>query len=236
MKPLLRYTIGNVCEAGFEILGHSVRTAKKFYPDFDICITCNNVNGSNLSFVESLGTEIYIQTGKELNLRPQGTAWKLYPPRLRIDAHEIAVDNDIIFLERLLQVDEFLKSNKTMICEDRYRLFGLFDKNIKKEVKCNSGFYGMPPGFDFLDKFKSSFNSFFNSDIIWGFNSEFDEQGLVTSLIYNESCIIIPLNDFEICEPNINPKFGFKAIHFIGVNKNKINAWNIFKENSKCLI
>ena len=43
MKPLIRWTMGNVSEAGWECLSESTRLLPKVYPEFDYVICYNSI-------------------------------------------------------------------------------------------------------------------------------------------------------------------------------------------------
>lgn len=174
-KPLFRFTVGPCVRQGLEILEESlIRTIDVIgSKTFDWMICYNGLNKSEKDFLTSItkGTniELYHQdwsdspisdhmrfarlpngqmqiNGKEAG----GTLWKVCPPRLRINAHEIIMDNDIVMMKKLPQIDEFLSSSeRCLVLEEPIRFYGIYDKLFGEKEFLNSGIMGLPPGYDF---------------------------------------------------------------------------------------
>jgi hypothetical protein len=232
-KPLIRWTIGPVKEEGFSCLGKSVRNMKHLYPECDFVICYNQLTRLQHERISELGVDLLDQSKylDSLKYHPHGKSvhWKLYPPRLNLDSHEICMDNDIILWKRVPEIDYFLSSKDTcLIYQGINRLYGSYDLNIPKLVRINSGIYGLPPNFDFRSKLKS---------IQKKWSNRFDEQGIVASILCQESYCMIPLPYVPICECWMSSN-DFKktmdaflrnefccGMHFVGINYAEQNSF-----------
>lgn len=208
-KPLARWTIGAVNNAGFDCLLRSIDSFLHFY-DVEP-VVCFNCEEPPLLKVPLYDQRIH----RQATLQPRGVAWKLYPPRLAQDRHEILIDNDIIFRDRIPEIDHFFESDCTLLLEGSSRNYGVFEKHVPPPYRINSGIYGMPPGFDFEKYFR-----FFARK--WEENANkasvtFDEQGLVAlALLNSPRFAIIPENVVTNCEYLL--VLG-KALHFVSLNR-----------------
>lgn len=219
-KPLIRWTIGPVTPLGFECFQLSLDSVTKFY-DADIAI-CYNCDPSQLKEIAGLypqATLIDQRSYLQEKIPPAGVAWKLYPPRLDDQRHEICIDNDIVLNEKIPQIDLFLSGNMTLLLEDWSRTYGRFERHVPEPYRINSGLYGMPPKFS-LQKYLD----FYVHDE-WEMNAvgeykeskTFDEQGLIAlSLLDYPKFTIIPELVLTNCERNYVEGAGH---HFIGVNR-----------------
>src|SRR5688572_12825908 len=102
MKPLARWTVGKVTNTGMEILRESVRVFGRIYPEFDRVVCYNNVErpAGFDGLYEQMATDLpYPLLGPDADPGEGGSpasGWKLCPPRLRPEAHELWLDNDIV--------------------------------------------------------------------------------------------------------------------------------------------
>jgi hypothetical protein len=229
MKPLLRWTIGgSISHVGFDILVESVKRLTNLYGDvFDYIICYNNIN---LDIIKKLGIPLFNQEEFRDSLPwcPSGVAWKLYPPRLRKESHEIFIDNDLVIRYKLWQIDEFLsKDNAVIYTAGLYRSFGRFDKKVARSHKLNSGLFGLPPGFDFYSKLVRLMKAF---PLQQAWCDKFDEQGMVASILTsNFDRIVIGLGDIAICH-NGNCPFSNYGHHFVSANVGNGYAWEKWKK------
>lgn len=137
MKPIFRWTIGgNPHLCGLRILKKSVKSVLGLYGDeFDYVICHNNLSGWMLDYIKNINIKLLEQShGDEMEYVPRGVAWKLYPPRLRVDAHEVFMDNDILIHSRSSIVDEFLKSSDMTFITQGYGNYGKYKSNNDKRI------------------------------------------------------------------------------------------------------
>ena len=218
--PLVRWTIGPVSSLGFECFRHSLASFLRHF-EAEI-VVCYNCSFEQIAWITKEHPAIRLVDQSEyLNnpIRPAGVAWKLYPPRLDINRHELSIDNDIVFNAEIPQLSAFFKGHHTLLLEDWSRTYGRFEKHVPADYRINSGLYGMPPGFN-LDRYCH----FYLRDQ-WEMNAvgeykeskTFDEQGLIAlSLLDHPNFVIIPNTVITNCERQYVEGAGH---HFIGVNR-----------------
>lgn len=220
--PLVRWTIGSVTKAGFQSLALSITSFRHFYPDID-ALVCFNCDEEQLYWLPS-DVEKYDQhTHQNDSLPPMGVAWKLYPPRITPDRHELFIDNDIVFLERVPEIDQFLEQDVTLLLEGLSRNYGRYEKHVPRPYCINSGIFGCPPGFH-LDKYVKFFGGSEWQQNAFGeyaASKTFDEQGLVAlALLDYKKFVIIPNTSVTNCERRLTKG---KGLHFVGVNRNEFH-------------
>lgn len=221
-KPIARWTIGNVSSDGFDCLAESM---KCLLSQYDLQpVVCYNCDFELLEAIKpNLPTNtIFIDQHSHLSscsAMPVGVAWKLYPPRINIDKHEIVIDNDLVINYHIQQIDDFLGGTHTLMLEENSRTYGRFEKMVPVGLTINSGLYGMPPQFDL-----QGFVKFYCGDE-WEENARgehranrtFDEQGLVAfALSSYRKYDIIPSTCITNCEQQL---IEGKGCHFIGLNR-----------------
>lgn len=237
MKPIIRWTIGDVSEQGFNALNISIRNWKKLYEDqFDIFVCYNNISIKKIEHIK--GVEFINQEDyKDSLIIPPldgNPSWKLYPPRLKKECYEIFIDNDLIFSKRMPLIDDFLKDKFFFITEGLKRGFGFFDNLVKNKNNLNSGLFGLTPFYDFKKELETSIKE-------TGFekwNDFFDEQGCVAYTINKQNYKMISLLQIGLCNER-SPGYteGEYGTHFVRINigNNKI-YWNKFlKKQNKML-
>ena len=229
MRPVIRWTLGRPTNEGFEILIEAIRSWKKIYPEFIRVVSYNESKSKHIKFLKAEDVCLFSQVAeynknKERYLwKPTSAGWKLCPPRLQNKAHEITCDNDLIILERLPFLDEFLQSDIVFMCSAIRRSFGNFDEYVPPDIKMNSGMFGVPPAFDLEAKVlemqkKSSGN---------GWDDIFDEQGMLAAIFVEYGKFkIIPMGEIYNCLTGIKVAAG---VHFCGVNQGNIRPWKAFK-------
>ena len=230
MKPLARWTIGPVEPIGYEILKHSVIKFKEVYPEFDREVCFNNIDKPDID------CDLINQHDFELQFQPsspdedysersggmKGSGWKLAPPRLRIESHELWIDNDIVILERIPEIDQWLQEETSIISEGLGQHYGSF-KSLMGNLKMCAGFFGLPPKFDFESKISE-----LQKDKELG---GFDEQGLVAYVVSQiGGFITVPKETLKIVEDHHEfPSEKKKGYHFVGANrKNWHRGWKSF--------
>lgn len=166
MKPLLRWTVGNANQQGLDILAESTkRTTKALGDQFDYVVCHNNTKPEDLEFLKAncVGVDFYKQNHMECSIPelrdesqfrylipnpkgiPAGSIWKMAPLRLRPNAHEIVIDNDVVIISRHAKLEEFLAGDKMMLAGDKMPWYGRFAPLIGDRL-FNSGVIGFPPG------------------------------------------------------------------------------------------
>ena len=242
MKPLVRWIIGPVYEAGFRCLARSVRELRRCYrDDIDYLICHNQLNDEQREFVEKIGVPTYEQKPTDFPVQPtywpedvgslKGTrcAWKLYPPRMRPDGHEIIMDNDIIIRSRIEAVKWFMQANRPMLAQGRSRNYGYFDSMIPPAYTLNNGIIGLPPNFDFQARLLKFLPE------KWDWTCFFDDQGLVVAALIDFLPMVIPSREVGLCGPN-DPPPDSHGIHFVGLNSNKKHlGWETYGKRSQLL-
>ena len=227
VRPLCRWTVGPTHSRGLDILRQSVKNFRMLYPEFDLKICYNQINSIDIN----TDVELYRQTGAELEILPifgdalNGPCWKLYPPRMRIESHEIVMDNDLVLFKRIDQIDLFLQSDRPLMLEARYRYYGQFDDLIG-DIKLNSGLYGLPPNYDLKHRIEQlKFTQ-------W--EKRGDDQGILAYEFDRMNPIVIdmqtvmPLDDkHDQFITNIG------GIHFIHANTAETHlAWDLYENYS----
>lgn len=212
-KPLIRITLGRTSKDGYEITYYNFKSLVKCYGTnkFDYYLCHNNINEKRLNLIEKRFQNVkspirfYKQNNSNLPLPIKfsknidatvhhnvsaGSFWKVCPPRLRPESHEIILDNDIVFLKALPEIEEFLNSNIPMTLEDSSIHMGFYEhtRDFTKEITLNSGVIGLPPKYNFEKKILNLWQLIKPNKVINGG----DEQGLLTSILSKGNHILIP--------------------------------------------
>lgn len=259
-KPLFRFTVGNCLPQGLEILAESIaRTTQSLgLHNWDWVICYNGLSKEDVNFLTNA------IAGRPIRLVAQnwatcpvndncqsprrkdgsyewngkfcgGTMWKVCPARMRMETHEIVMDNDIVLLKKFHQIDEWLsQSEKTLILEEPIKFYGRYEHLLPPEGPyLNSGFMGMPPGFDFGKQIRLNWEQHGSFSNI----SQADEQGLLTySLNQVPSIRIKPDQMVEVLHRDMNTPITAdrEAYHFTQANRiPNHHAWGKYKEIMK---
>lgn len=215
-RPIARWTVGP-SRSRFDdlILRRSVTNFRLLYGDLFDCVLC--VNGRDAQGLENLGLEIVEQSQIQGLPSPRGVAWKLYPPRLRPHSHELFIDHDLVFVDRLPHIELFLSLSDSFVytqCPVGLRNYGAFESAIPEGFRLNSGLFGLPPGFSF------------DLSAVDSWVGYFDEQGFVASSICRQKSLIeVPIEDVWICDGD-EIRWRAKAFHF--VHDKREEAWARF--------
>jgi len=229
MKPLVRWTIGKVSKIGHEILKESIESFKKIYPEFDYIVCYNEIDSSDLEKLENVSYFLQTHDCCNIQIKPFSiNAWKLFPPRLRINSHEIFLDNDLVIHKRIPQIDNFLQNNKPLcygcIDENRRPPYGKFSNFFpKNNFILNSGIFGLPPNYDFENEITINIKKVNLKK--W---ENFDEQGLVAKCLLNKNPIFV--NEYDISNCWLDYKYGKYGYHFCGHNTKKHIPWKKYKK------
>lgn len=235
-KPILRWTVGNVSDEGIECLKLSIKWICKIYGDtFDYYLCHNNIDLDKLNWIKNTSIKLLNQHDyvSDLNINPMNNnpCWKLYPPRIDINRHEIFIDNDLIIYKRLPVIDKFLERNNLLfITEAIRRSNGSFDSIIKSTKNLNTGLFGLYPGFDL----KNRINETLNLKIIKTWSCHLDEQGLLAYIFHNSDYELVTLDDIYVCHQDYQYKIGKYGQHFVELNRQVTCHWITFL-NSKLI-
>jgi hypothetical protein len=203
IKPLLRWTIGDSSPVGLEVFDQSLYRAKLVLGDKFDYIVCSNAKFSRYK-VEKLASQHDIRvmqmSWEDYPLPPetcqsdpthrQGSFWKICPPRLRLESHEIIMDNDIILMIEPPQFREFLQDSKPMITEEDCIPYGKYYKHVSNKKGYNSGIIGLPPNFDFKSNLVQTWEDLNSMTPL----KSWDEQGLIGATLGRFPLIVIPSN------------------------------------------
>jgi hypothetical protein len=151
-----------------------------------------------------------------------------------METHEIIMDNDIVILKKIPQIEEFLNSDKVLILEEPIKFYGRFTDQFPSEAPfLNSGFMGLPPGYDFGGEIRKTWEKYGKLGTI----SQADEQGLLMlTLNQNPSIRIKPTDIIEILSRDFGTKITGQesAIHFTQGNRVlKHRAWIEYNDLKK---
>lgn len=256
-RPLFRWIIGNCLPQGIEILSESIETTTKCLGlhnwDWAICyngITKEEVIGLN-EIIDGRPISLIAQNWQTCPVNDEcqsprrndgsyeydgkrcgGTMWKVCPARMRMDSHEIIMDNDIVVLNKLPQIDEWLsQEEKTLILEEPIRFYGRYDHLFpQNEPFLNSGFIGLPPGYDFGNEILNNWKEHGSLNKL----SQADEQGLLVYTLNQMPNIRIKSTEIiEILHRDMNYDLTLKefGIHFTQANRMPNHpSWKKYKK------
>lgn len=244
-RPLFRWTLGKVYHLGYEIMLESIRLARLHWGEMvDYIVVCNNIPRNWEDDLSRRGINWVYADVRSLPFPARGFGWKYYPPRLRLDSHELFIDNDLIFLKRSGYIDEFLRSDSTLYNEDIGRGFAEFEGLIQREASwhklgANGGLFGFPPGYDIRSKLLG---------ICGGWRHYLSEQGLTAyltltypqrigipmPLVYNHNFKDSRLGTYGGIYSNKLDAYlmsSLDGIHFIGANRGYHPTWEFYKRH-----
>lgn len=233
----VRWTIGDVTDAGFEALRLSIWGAWRLFGRDAAYAVC--VNGLSID-------EVWRRTGpvpdavmwRESGRVPPrlapymdggmaaGVGWKLAPLRLFLDRFEISLDNDCILWEMPEAFGAWLAEEplRCLIAEDVVSAHGAF-ADLAGPRPRNTGIRGFPPGYDPEDAL---------AEILKRrpvhLTGEEDEQGLqVAALDLERPAHVVSTADVAICSPfwPRRPELGRCGAHFVGLNCRAI-PWDYY--------
>ena len=212
----MRWTIGQTTPEAIHSLQLSIKLWRKIYGQTFDMVICYNKDKPSVD-EDLLDQNKFINS---LPVPPLTTAWKLYPPRIDIDSHEIFIDNDVIVHSPLSVINPFLLSSDLFFITEAWeRSYGYNDHIVPSGFIVNSGLFGIPPGFNFHTNLCLNIKP-------WA--SHFDEQGLVASVLCNCNTTIIPLSDIRVCMPEASFGPTKCGLHFVGLNNGHNEHWHQF--------
>lgn len=205
--------MSEVSDQGLNLLYYSVNKAKTLFPNFRLVVMFNGSENYYNKLRNALSIEVIKQNPEWAPILPTKGMWKICPPRLDINCHELIVDNDIVFLKRLKEIDQFLLSDRPLVAEDKIRYYGKLD-HIHWDKNLNSGLIGLPPKFDFSKEIINLYKSLNNPVLDYP-----EEQALLTRVLLNYDPIIVTQNSLKELNSQDNYEFGYPAYHFVESNR-----------------
>lgn len=234
----VRWTIGDVSEAGYEALVQSIAGARALFGDSaSYAVVVNTVSldvarerlrdaGAGVELIAASAAMIpdslrpYIDKGMA-----EGVAWKFAPPRLFRDRLELALDNDCILWELPRGIRDWLDAKDGfVIAADVRACFGQFAPLLTDEPR-NTGIRGFPPAFNLaastvrlLDEFPAVLRS------------ELDEQGLQVAVMERSGeNRLVSVDEVSICSPfwPHRQHLGSCGAHFVGLNAHEL-PWKYY--------
>jgi hypothetical protein len=219
-KPILRWTIGNSDKINLNLLSRSIKQMTLLYAERFELFVCFNGDFKVENFEKRSTGAVKLLKQEPIGglPYPRGCTWKLYPPRLNIQVHEIFIDHDFVLVKRMDEIEHFLNSSDKFLCiEDRSRAYGPnFDEQIPQGFEINSGLFGLPPGFD-MGKQMS---------LVDKWSSHFDDQGFIAKQMFDKRKIMIN-RKISTCFDILNINEEYCAYHFMKQNRKKF--WRRFK-------
>lgn len=235
MKPFVRYTVGSTTSNGILCLIEGVRQFSALYPECVIVVCYNQLTHKQLGKLRTANITLVNQEEHidSLSVKPiQGynVHWKLYPPRLSIDTHELFIDNDIVLTRRLDKIDRFLQGQHFLLYQGLHGLYGNYPPLLQSNIKINSGVFGLPPHYDWKQDLV---------EYVADWNDPFDEQGLVARLIAKPVDIISQI-EIPIIETNHSLKahdtnMSCCGYHFVGLNRSEAHIGFMEYRNRKVI-
>ncbi|HXR78199.1 MAG TPA: hypothetical protein VN737_19620 [Bryobacteraceae bacterium] len=158
----VRWTVGNVSNAGFTALRLSICSAWNLFGKharYAVCVNSVPIQTARLATGPVPGEVLWLQSDSLLpdwlnsyvdRSMAEGVAWKLAPVRVFKDRYEIALDNDVILWKKPEAMKQWLDSDDPKACllaQDVQRCLGQFAPLCDPRA-INSGIRGLPPGFD----------------------------------------------------------------------------------------
>lgn len=231
MSVIIKWTVGSKSKLPKEALHCfrlSMKKMKMLLPDAKLVICYN----SDLQLPD-LADEVIDQrkiTDHGLPYGPTGMVWKLYPPRLDINAWEIWLDNDIILYDLPTAIKNFLDSdNLLVISEAMKRSYSKkFDNLIPLGVNYNSGIVALPPKFDLRSQLELEMRE--------PWSEYFDDQSILAVIFQRFETEVIPLREVSVVLEDKRYERGTHGMHFCGLNGGGIKNWYRFINESHKLL
>jgi hypothetical protein len=218
-KPLFRWTVGATTDLGINILHHSIRMATRIYRGtFDWMVCYNKLSPSQLNKLEKIArrynvllheqrwevcplpTEPRTYATSSNGYKTGGSFWKVCPPRMRRETHEIIMDNDVVLTKKMPQIEAFLSSDTAMVLSEPIRYFGKYGDYMPEEKAYNSGLMGLPPRYNFQKAIRQTWKRCESVTQL----KQCDEQGLLTCALTSSFPNFIEITKFDIVE--LHPK------------------------------
>jgi len=252
LKPLFRWTVGKNSQYNV-ILLESIKTFHLLYGDLADGVLVFNTDFPEknfncfVNFCQKYNIDCLYADENSLSIKPCNSAWKFYPPRLRIQSHEVFLDSDFVLLKKGECLLDFFQDNYAFGNTTRLIKFGDYFDELKKHkslrgMGINGGIFGFPPNYDIKNYIEKNNK---------GWKNTLNQQGLTAYLVLNHKHKIIPpptFYNFYNCNCSIITSFKCKfpkhiyknkdytdkmeGFHFCNGMVNQINpAWRYYMKN-----
>ncbi|MBV9441406.1 MAG: hypothetical protein JO217_01805 [Acidobacteriaceae bacterium] len=229
----IRWTVGDVSEAGFETLRLSLWSAWNLFGNRARYLVCVNTvpvrtagakTGEVPAAVRWLATDHLVPSWLRQHSGPEmaeGVAWKLAPVRVFPDRYELSLDNDVVLWSIPPEMHLWLNSPAQDAClfaADVLPALGQF-AGVCGHRPLNSGIRGLPPHFDLERRLKDKLSQ---SGV--RLQSELDEQGLQAAVFLDSTLFVLSTADVSVCSPfpNHQRRLGRCGVHFVGLNPKRL--------------
>lgn len=217
---VFRWNVGPGPRCGYQCLRLSVKLVRRLWPGCRYVVCYNSLPPADWNHLPD-GVELACGNNylNSFPFQPFGAAWKVYPPRLAPDDHEIILDNDIVLYGRPPQIDEFLASDRRVLAaEDVRRAYdGELAPSVPDGFNVNAGLVCLPPGYDYGAELRKIVHS--------PWEGHCGEQAAAACVF--SKCPdfgLVPLTEVSICGKDYLR--GKSGIHFTGLNRGLTDGWN----------
>jgi hypothetical protein len=229
----IRWTIGDVSEAGYEALKLSICAAWNLFGEharYTVCVNTVSLRAAAIRVGDVPCRVEWTPVRRDVPpwLHPhvsqgmaEGVAWKLQPVRMFSWLHELSLDNDVILWAIPGAMRDWLLSDDCDACllaGDVAPALGQFAA-VCNHRPLNSGIRGLPPGFDMERRLQDTLR---NANVV--LQSELDEQGLQAAVLLHTKLFVVSTDDVSICSPfpNHQQHLGRCGAHFVGLNPKRM--------------
>ena len=151
---------------------------------------------------------------------------------MRMESHEIVMDNDVILLTKFPQIDRFLaEKDHALVLEEPIRFYGRYDCLFGADPPyLNSGFMGFPPGYDFGSAIAENWERFGKYENL----SQADEQGLLTYTLSQQKNVRVGNDQMvEVLHRDFQTVIDGRAQAYHFTQANRIpshHSWKLYQE------
>jgi len=236
---IIRWTVGDVCPAGYEALRLSIAEARRLFgdgPRYCVCVNSIDLDEARARAGEVPQDVAWLSVERDVPavLRPfvdagmsEETAWKFIRLQLDPAVRKLAVDNDVILWDLPVVLRKWLASETG---QDRLMAADVALAQGQLAHLCgpkprNSGIRGTPAGFDFDAAIAAVLH-----DCPVTHQSEPDEQGLqIAALSRDAEPLVVSVDQVAICSPfpPHGAEMGSCGAHFVGLNARRFH-WDFF--------
>ena len=236
-KLVVRWTIGDVNDAGFEALRLSVKGVQRLFgrsADYVVCVNTIGAWRAQKRCGEVLHGVEWVEVDRSMIPRfirerfdsrlAEGAGWKLAPVRLHNEHCSISLDNDVILWARPRAVHALLTgAAECVLAEDVVAAYGIFGA-VCPGIAYNGGIRGLAAAVDYEGLLREVLKET-TADL----TSELDEQGLQVAALCRAGPAIVSLQEVPICSPFYphHDEPGTCGAHFVGINSRNL-PWEYY--------